>query len=143
MHENITAFTKEEIKQLAVNSPINREEFIAKLIQNLHDAAQRGLISPGDMNNNSTLRRIYQNIDWAELDSEAADNYGQDIFFNEEGTGLYATLKANIAERIQLNDYRKIDVTVDNWENHFWNDSMAQLLQILAQRLDPSAIKAY
>ena len=143
MHENITAFTKEEIKQLAVNSPINREEFIAKLIQNLHDAAQRGLISPGDMNDNSTLRRIYKNIDWEELDNEAVDNYGQDVFFNKNGVGLYATLKADIAKKIQSNDYRKIDVTADSWENHFWNDSMAQLLQILAQRLDPSAIKAY
>lgn len=65
-------------------------------------------------------------------------NYGQDKFFNGD-KGLYTTLISDLLDKYTLdNDFRK-DVQVDS----FWNESLARLLELLNQKIDPNGIRNY
>ena len=65
-------------------------------------------------------------------------NYGQDKFFNGD-KGLYTTLISDLLNKYKLdNDFRK-DVQVDS----FWNESLARLLELLNQKIDPNGIRNY
>ena len=65
-------------------------------------------------------------------------NYGQDKFFNGD-KGLYTTLISDLLNKYTLdNDFRK-DVQVDS----FWNESLARLLELLNQKIDPNGIRNY
>jgi hypothetical protein len=65
-------------------------------------------------------------------------NYGQDKFFNGD-KGLYTTLISDLLNKYKSdNDFRK-DVQVDS----FWNESLARLLELLNQKIDPNGIRNY
>lgn len=65
-------------------------------------------------------------------------NYGQDKFFNGD-KGLYTTLISDLLNKYTSdNDFRK-DVQVDS----FWNESLARLLELLNQKIDPNGIRNY
>lgn len=65
-------------------------------------------------------------------------NYGQDKLFNGD-KGLYTTLISDLLNKYKSdNDFRK-DVQVDS----FWNESLARLLELLNQKIDPNGIRNY
>lgn len=65
-------------------------------------------------------------------------NYGQDKFFNGE-KGLYTTLISDLMEKYTSSNNLQKDVQVDS----FWNESMARLLELLNQKIDPTGTRNY
>lgn len=151
---NVTKFNKEEFLSLVINKLTTesglKEVFYQKMLLGLHDNdpvyksdtvehTEGGVTVPSDV-----LSNVLNNIDWEMFTST---EYGEDEFFNGPD-GLYTSLGNALKEvfEAQGNDYKKMDlVGGDNswWSNSFWNESVAKLMQILAQRIDPDNIKTY
>ena len=77
------------------------------------------------------------------------NEYGEDKFFNGKNHGLYTSLKEELKTILEAsNDYKRMDL-IDTegeknwWTNNYWNESVAKLLQILAQRIDPQNVINY
>lgn len=151
---SVTKFNKEEFLSLVINKLATedglKEIFYQKMLLGLHDNdpiyktdtiehTEGGVTVPSDV-----LRNVLDNIDWEMFISTV---YGEDEFFNGP-EGLYTSLCNALKEvfEAQGNDYKKMDlVGGDNswWSNSYWNESVAKLMQILAQRIDPNNIKTY
>lgn len=151
---SVTKFNKEEFLSLVINKLATesglKEVFYQKMLLGLHDNdpvyksdtvehTEGGVTVPSDVFSN-----ILNNIDWEMFMST---EYGEDEFFNGPD-GLYTSLGNALKEvfEAQGNDYKKMDlVGGDNswWSNSYWNESVARLMQILAQRIDPDNIKTY
>lgn len=151
---SVTKFNKEEFLSLVINKLATedglKEIFYQKMLLGLHDNdpvyktdtvehTEGGVTVPSDV-----LSNILNNIDWEMFTST---EYGEDEFFNGPD-GLYTPLCDALKEvfEAQGNDYKKMDlVGGDNswWSNSYWNESVAKLMQILAQRIDPDNIKTY
>lgn len=147
-----SGFNKQEFLSLVINQLATvdglKEVFYEKMLLGLHDNEPiltsdenaEGASAPSDV-----LKNIFDNIDWDMLNSS---EYGQDKFFNDSDSGLYTSL-GNELEKFftsEGNDYRRRDLVGDAsnwWTNSYWNESIAKLLQILAQRIDPNNIRAY
>ena len=151
---SVTKFNKEEFLSLVINKLATesglKEVFYQKMLLGLHDNdpvyksdtiehTEGGVTVPSDV-----LSNVLNNIDWEMF---MTSEYGEDEFFNGPD-GLYTSLGNALKEvfEAQGNDYKKMDlVGGDNswWSNSYWNESVAKLMQILAQRIDPDNIKTY
>lgn len=150
--EMIQGYTKEEFLSLILNqlkTKEDKEEFYQKMLLGLHqndpvyqseEVGPEGEIPPSDV-----LKNIFQNIDWKML---TGTEYGEDEFFNGKD-GLYTSLGEELKKIFEAegNDYKRKDLAGDGdntwWTNSYWNESVAKLLQILAQRIDPENIMTY
>lgn len=151
---SVTKFDKEQFLSLVINKLATedglKEIFYQKMLLGLHDNdpvyktdamehTEGGVTIPSDV-----LSNILNNIDWEMLTSTA---YGEDEFFNGPD-GLYTSLGNALREIFEAegNNYKRMDlVGSDNnwWTNSYWNESIAKLLQILAQKTDLNNIKTY
>lgn len=143
MHDNSTKITKQEVLSLLINTikAEDRPKFISKLLTGLNDkeiSQDNGIITKGDIENASDLiQRIIENIDWEVInDSE----YGEDKFFNGVD-GLYTSLKEKIANIKNTNDDFKPKTYSDLTD--YWNESIAELMTVLATAIDPEGARAY
>ena len=152
MSEEIRGYTKEEFLSLILNqlkTEEDKETFYQKMLLGLHENAPvlqseedgpEGSTTPSDV-----LKNIFNNIDWKML---TGTEYGEDEFFNGQ-EGLYTSLGEELKRIFEAegNDYKKKDLTGEGqsawWTNSYWNESIAKLLQILAQRIDPNNIMTY
>lgn len=151
---SVTKFNKEEFLSLVINKLATesglKEIFYQKMLLGLHDNdpvyesdtvehTEDGITVPSDV-----LSNVLNNIDWEMFMST---DYGEDEFFNGPD-GLYTSLGNALKEvfEAQGNDYKKMDLVGGDkswWSNSYWNESVAKLMQILAQRIDPDNIKTY
>lgn len=152
MSEEIRGYTKEEFLSLILNqlkTEEDKETFYQKMLLGLHENAPvlqseedgpEGGTTPSDV-----LKNIFNNIDWEML---TGTEYGEDEFFNGQ-EGLYTSLGEELKRIFEAegNDYKRKDLTGEGqsawWTNSYWNESVAKLLQILAQRIDPNNIMTY
>lgn len=141
--------TKQEFLSLAINelatNPGLREQLYRKLLLGLHETGENGdVIHSSDETDASTsdvVKQIFDNIDWAMLLDQT---YGEDTFFNDPSKGLYTSIQQALREAYTTNNnYKRFDIDSDNWTNHYWNDSMAELMQILFQHIDPAGLETY
>lgn len=152
MSEEIRGYTKEEFLSLILNqlkTEEDKETFYQKMLLGLHENAPvlqseedgpEGSTIPSDV-----LKNIFNNIDWEML---TGTEYGEDEFFNGQ-EGLYTSLGEELKRIFEAegNDYKRKDLTGEGqsawWTNSYWNESVAKLLQIFAQRIDPNNIMTY
>ncbi|MBR4890263.1 MAG: hypothetical protein IKU15_02955 [Clostridia bacterium] len=151
---SVEKFNKEEFLSLVINKLKTedglKEIFYQKMLLGLHDNepvlktdtvehTEGGVTVPSDV-----LTNILTNIDW---DMFASTAYGEDEFFNGPD-GLYTSLCEALKEVFEAdgNDYKAMEFAgSDNnwWTNSYWNESVAKLMQILAQRIDPDNVRTY
>lgn len=151
---SVVKFNKEEFLSLVINKLKTedglKEVFYQKMLLGLHDNepvlktdtvehTEGGVTVPSDV-----LTNILTNIDW---DMFASTAYGEDEFFNGPD-GLYTSLCEALKEVFEAdgNDYKAMEFAgSDNnwWTNSYWNESVAKLMQILAQRIDPDNVRTY
>ena len=139
--------TKEQILNLALNhltSTESRENFWQEMISGLH--INDPVYQSEELTSSDVLQNIFRNIDWEILNN---NEYGKDKFFNDKSHGLYTSLKEELNTILEAsNDYKRMDL-IDTegeknwWTNSYWNESVAKLLRILAQRIDPQNIINY
>lgn len=139
--------TKEQILNLVLNhltSIESRENFWQEMISGLH--INDPVYQSEELTSSDVLQNIFRNIDWEMLSN---NEYGEDKFFNGKNHGLYTSLKEELKTILEAsNDYKRMDL-IDTegeknwWTNNYWNESVAKLLQILAQRIDPQNVINY
>lgn len=140
--------TKEQILNLVLNhltSTESRENFWQEMISGLH--INDPVYQSEESTSSDVLQNIFRNIDWEMLNN---NEYGEDKFFNDENHGLYNTsLKEELNTILEAsNDYKRMDLINTEgkknwWTNSYWNESVAKLLQILAQGIDLQNIINY
>lgn len=139
--------TKEQILNLVLNhltSTESRENFWQEMISGLH--INDPVYQSEESTSSDVLQNIFRNIDWEMLNN---NEYGEDKFFNDENHGLYTSLKEELNTILEAsNDYKRMDLINTEgkknwWTNSYWNESVAKLLQILAQRIDPQNVIKY
>lgn len=142
---NKNEFLSLAINELA-NNPQLREQLFRKLLLGLHNTGSQDyeIITSADETDASTsdvIKQIFNNIDWAML---ADQTYGEDTFFNHSSDGLYSSLYHALQEAyVNNNNYKRFDIDEKNWTNHYWNDSMSRLMQLLYQHIDPAGLTVY
>ena len=136
------AISKEDFLELAMdyllNNPEQRDNFYEDLLELLH---QGDIITTADISDSVLIKQIIDNIDWTLIEDHTT---GEDNYFNGEN-GLYTSLKEFLNKKINTlnNDYNRIDLGKLGWDEAYWNNSVAKLLQIMAQRLDLDTTKDY
>lgn len=141
---------KQEFLSLAINelatNPGLREQLYKELLLGLHETGLQDheIITSSDEEPSSTsdlVKQIFNTIDWSML---ADQTYGEDTFFNHSSDGLYSSLYHALQQAYSTkNDYKRFDIDEEHWTNHYWNDSVSRLMQILYQHIDPDGIKVY
>lgn len=139
--------TKEQILNLVLNhltSIESRENFWQEMISGLH--INDPVYQSEEPTSSDILQNIFRNIDWKMLNN---NEHGEDKFFNDENHGLYTSLKEELNTIFEAsNDYKRVDLINTEgkknwWTNSYWNESVAKLLQILAQKINPQNIINY
>ena len=136
------AISKEGFLELAMDylldNPDQRDNFYEDLLELLH---QGDIITTTDIPDSDLIKQIIDNIDWTLIENHTT---GEDNYFNGEH-GLYTSLKEFLNKKINTlnNDYKRIDLGKLGWDEAYWNNSVAKLLQIMAQRLDLDTTKDY
>ena len=149
MDENITEaypdiekYSKEDILSLPITEMLSsfedRKYAFVRFLKGIFD---NELIKDSDVEDQDTsefIQTIAANIDWDKITSST---YGEDIFFNGEH-GLYSNLQRAIQDAYSSysNDY-KTNIDID-WEEH-WNESLSDLLKMVAERIDPNSTYNY
>ena len=134
--------SKENFLELAMDylldNPEQRDNFYKDLLELLH---QGDIITTIDISDSNLIKQIIDNIDWTLIEDHTT---GEDNYFNGEH-GLYTSLKEFLNKKINTlnNDYKRIDLGKLGWDEAYWNNSVAKLLQIMAQRLDLDTTKDY
>lgn len=122
---------------------LTKPEFIKQLSTWL---TQVGVFSKEDVEISALPKNIFENFDWDTLEDST---FGEDKFFNGE-SGLYTSLKNALKDKFSgdgPNDYKPAGLADSEenkwWTNAYWNESLASLMQILAQKLDPESLSTY
>lgn len=141
---NKSDFLQLMIDYLSIN-PDKRKDLYKELmaltqINYSSEAPQITPITQDDIDNSTTLiQQIANRIDWSMLEDT---EFGEDEFFNGE-KGLYTSLKKALASlNGYKNDYTKITDDTEIWQD-FWNDSVASLMKLLAEKIDPESVRDY
>lgn len=147
----MSEYTKEDFLKLSLNQLSKQGEnpytFYRTLINSLHNNGiilQSDETAEGEQSPSDVLKNIFNNIDWDLINGHTN---GEDKFFNGE-QGLYTSLCNALNQMFNVtgNDYKRKDLVGGDsqwWTNNYWNESVAKLLQIFAQRIDPDNIETY
>ena len=126
-------FVKRLLAGLHVNDPILGSD------ESTHQ--EGGVTIPSDV-----IKRILTGIDSG---LEASTTTGEDMFFDSVNRGLYTSVKNALKEVFEAsgNDYKAKSYAGEGgdewWTNAYWNESIAKLLQIFAQGVDPDSFDVY
>lgn len=132
--------------------PEQKGEFVKRLLAGLHvndpilgsdesTHQEGGVTIPSDV-----IKRILTGIDSG---LEASTTTGEDMFFDSVNRGLYTSVKNALKEVFEAsgNDYKAKSYAGEGgdewWTNAYWNESIAKLLQIFAQGVDPDSFDVY
>lgn len=135
-----------------IEHPEQKGEFVKRLLAGLHvndpilksdesTHQEGGVTIPSDV-----IKRILTGIDSG---LEASTTTGEDMFFDSVNRGLYTSVKDALREVFEAsgNDYKAKNYAGEGgdewWTNAYWNESMAKLLQIFAQGVDPDSFDIY
>lgn len=141
---NKSDFLQLMIDYLSIN-PDKRKDLYKELmaltqINYSSEVPQITPITQDEIDNSTTLiQQVANRIDWSMLEDT---EFGEDEFFNGEN-GLYTSLKNALVDLNGFkNDYTKITDDTDIWQD-FWNDSVANLMKLLAEKIDPESVRDY
>lgn len=140
MNENVDSLSKSELLSLTIdslkNNPVLKKQLYAQLLKTLKagNAIDDYDLSTADL----MIRRIVNNIDWI---GDIEDQCGEDIFFNGESGVYYNLLRLLLIKNYNLGDYTE-DNLLKQWDD-LWNESLSNLIKLLATSVDPKGAKGY
>lgn len=145
MNENINGFSNNELLSLQIDSLKNngalRKILYAKLLKNLFNG---NAITDNDIQGADVLIKTIANaIDWDQVTYYNKNRHGEDSFFNGD-QGLYTgliNLLTGVSHNYDLEDYSD-DNLLKTWNDH-WNESLSDLLKLLATGVDPRGTYGY